>query len=125
MLNRPAFALPYTEVANTNLAGKNEVSVEFALTGPEDDVTPTSGARTKGRRTAGARDQLTEMRFYIPGTAAKVIREGDEAGSSDDELTEQNAAAVFYETLMDKAEIGDVAGETYGTFHEVLHLTPR
>jgi hypothetical protein len=27
--------------------------------------------------------------------------------------------------LMDKAEIGDVAGDTFATFLDVLHLTPR
>src|SRR5271155_5775331 len=30
--NRPAFEIPYSEISNTNLAGKNEVAIEFSLT---------------------------------------------------------------------------------------------
>lgn len=72
------------------------------------------------------------MRFYIPGTALKKEKpegegegEGDEKSVDGEEAEEQNAANLFYETLMDKAEIGDVAGDTFATFLDVLHLTPR
>ncbi|EGP87802.1 uncharacterized protein MYCGRDRAFT_70653 [Zymoseptoria tritici IPO323] len=126
--NQPAFEIPYTEISNTNLAGKNEVAVEFSL--PADgDETGTNGslggARAKGRKMGGATDQLTEVRFYIPGTEkkAKNSEEGDDAEDDDEE--EHNAAGLFYDTLMSKAEIGEVAGDTYATFQEILHLTPR
>ncbi|TKA82981.1 hypothetical protein B0A55_01535, partial [Friedmanniomyces simplex] len=130
--NRPAFEIPYTEISNTNLAGKNEVAVEFSL--PADgEETGTNGhlggARSKGRKTGGAVDQLTEMRFYIPGTETRKGKkkdqeeDGEEAEEAGEE--EKNAATVFYETLMDKAEIGEVAGDTYATFLDILHLTPR
>lgn len=67
-----------------------------------------------------------EMRFYIPGTVATKEKDEDGEEKSDaDEVEEQNAANMFYETLMDKAQIGDVAGDTYATFLDVLHLTPR
>ena len=130
--NKPAFEIPYTEISNTNLAGKNEVAVEFSL--PADgEETGTNGhlggARSKGRKLGGAVDQLTEMRFYIPGTET---RKGKKKGSDEDgeevedgQEEEQNAATVFYETLMDKAEIGEVAGDTFATFLDILHLTPR
>jgi structure-specific recognition protein 1 len=130
--NRPAFEIPYPEIVNTNLAGKNEVAVDFSL--PVDGEQNGANGHTKGRekKAGGARDQLVEMRFYIPGTATKKKREeGDEENgelSQEDEgedAEEQNAATLFYETLMDKAEIGDVAGDTYATFLDVLHLTPR
>lgn len=128
--NRPAFEIPYSEISNTNLAGKNEVSIEFSL--PADgNETGTNGhlggARAKGRKTGGARDQLTEMRFYIPGTTTKKGKDenGDEMSVDGEDAEEQNAANLFYETLMDKAEIGEVAGDTYATFLDVLHLTPR
>ena len=67
------------------------------------------------------------MRFYIPGTLSKKEANGEDAGSADeeDEEEEQNAANFFYETLMDKAQIGDVAGTTIATFPDILHLTPR
>ena len=65
------------------------------------------------------------MRFYIPGTVAKTGKGEDDDKSGEEDVEEQNAANLFYETLMDKAEIGDVAGDTFATFLDVLHLTPR
>jgi structure-specific recognition protein 1 len=103
--------------------------VEFSL--PTD--APTNGTngnsagstKNRGRKAGASRDELVEMRFYIPGTVAKKEK-GEENGKSDEEdVEEQNAANLFYETLMDKAEIGDVAGDTFATFLDVLHLTPR
>ncbi|QKX53047.1 uncharacterized protein TRUGW13939_00118 [Talaromyces rugulosus] len=136
--NRPAFEIPYSEISNTNLAGKNEVAVEFAL--PTDEKTNghiEGSTKNRGRKAAAGTDELVEMRFYIPGTILKKEKtEGDDVkkeGSGGEEepeqeeegAEEQNAANLFYETLMDKAEIGDVAGDTFATFLDVLHLTPR
>ena len=129
MQNRPAFEIPYSEISNTNLAGKNEVAVEFSLpaggaeTGTNGHL---GGARSRGRKAGAAKDQLVEMRFYIPGMVTKKEKaEGAEEKSEASDAEEQNAAALFYETLIDKAEIGDVAGDTFATFLDVLHLTPR
>ncbi|WPG98108.1 fact complex subunit pob3 [Acrodontium crateriforme] len=126
--NQPAFEIPYTEISNTNLAGKNEVAVEFSLSGDGEDSGTNGnlgGARGKGKKMGGAVDQLTEMRFYIPGTETRKGKneDGDEADGAEDE--EHNAANLFYEALMDKADIGEVAGDTYATFLDILHLTPR
>lgn len=141
--NRPAFEIPYSEISNTNLAGRNEVAVEFAL--PTDaTANGTNGqsegsTRNRGRKAGAGRDELVEMRFYIPGTAVKNEKaeqegengekeeeeEEEEKEGEGEEQEEQNAANLFYETLMDKAEIGDVAGDTFATFLDVLHLTPR
>lgn len=134
--NRPAFEIPYSEISNTNLAGKNEVAVEFALPADEKANGHIEGStKNRGRKAAAGPDELVEMRFYIPGTALKkekaegdgVKKEGseEEGEGEEEEVEEQNAANLFYETLMDKAEIGDVAGDTYATFLDVLHLTPR
>ncbi|KAJ5906369.1 FACT complex subunit pob3 [Penicillium subrubescens] len=126
--NRPAFEVPYSEISNTNLAGKNEVAVEFALSADQANganVQPAGSTQNRGRKAAAGPDELVEMRFYIPGTAVKKEKaEGDEE-DNEEEVEEQNAANLFYETLMDKAEIGDVAGDTFATFLDVLHLTPR
>jgi len=128
---RPAFEVPYSEIINTNLAGKNEVAVEFSLpTGTEKNGV-NGHSNVRGAKAGGARDQLVEMRFYIPGTVTKKVKKDEEDGeiSQPDEEAEgeeeQNAATLFYETLVDKAEIGDVAGDTYATFLDILHLTPR
>lgn len=127
--NRPAFELPYTEIQNTNLAGKNEVAVEFLLPADKNDTGTNGhlgGARGKGKKAGAGKDQLVEMRFYIPGLATRkdTLEDGTHSGDEGDD-EEQNAANLFYDTLMEKAEIGEVAGETYATFLEVLHLTPR
>jgi Nucleosome-binding factor SPN, POB3 subunit len=130
--NRPAFEVPYSEISNTNLAGKNEVAVEFALSAADGNGNGQSAGSTKnrGRKAAAGADELVEMRFYIPGTAVKKEKaEGAEGAEgeeeNEEEVEEQNAANLFYETLMDKAEIGEVAGDTFATFLDVLHLTPR
>ncbi|PLB42672.1 FACT complex subunit POB3 [Aspergillus candidus] len=138
--NRPAFEIPYSEISNTNLAGKNEVAVEFALNADGDETSkqPAGSTKNRGQKAAAGPDELVEMRFYIPGTAVKTDKsvkkeegaeedgEGEGEGEGEeDEVEEQNAANLFYETLMDKAEIGDVAGDTFATFLDVLHLTPR
>lgn len=132
--NRPAFEIPYSEISNTNLAGKNEVAVEFALNADGDEASkqPAGSTKNRGQKAAAGPDELVEMRFYIPGTAVKTdkgVKKEDGAEEDgegeEDEVEEQNAANLFYETLMDKAEIGDVAGDTFATFLDVLHLTPR
>ncbi|KAE8356177.1 hypothetical protein BDV28DRAFT_127528 [Aspergillus coremiiformis] len=134
--NRPAFEIPYSEISNTNLAGKNEVAVEFALNadGADANAQPAGSTKNRGRKAASGPDELVEMRFYIPGTVVKTEKgikeengeeENGEEGEEEEEGEEQNAANLFYEMLMDKAEIGDVAGDTFATFLDVLHLTPR
>jgi structure-specific recognition protein 1 len=127
--NRPAFEIPYSEISNTNLAGKNEVAVEFALPLDKNDTGTNGalgGARGMGKKAGAGKDQLVEMRFYIPGvTTKKAALEGEDAGSEEEGEEEQNAATLFYDTLMEKAEIGEVAGDTFATFLDVLHLTPR
>ncbi|KAE8378504.1 FACT complex subunit pob3 [Aspergillus bertholletiae] len=133
--NRTAFAVPYSEISNTNLAGKNEVAVELALNadGADANAQPAGSTKNRGRKAASGPDELVEMRFYIPGTVVKTekgIKEenGEEENGEEgeeEEGEEQNAANLFYEMLMEKAEIGDVAGDTFATFLDVLHLTPR
>ncbi|KAJ6004777.1 FACT complex subunit pob3, partial [Penicillium herquei] len=126
--NRPAFEIPYSEISNTNLAGKNEVAVEFALSATDANASaqPAGSTKNRGRKAAAGPDELVEMRFYIPGLATKKEKAEDAEGDEEEnEVEEQNAANLFYETLMDKAEIGDVAGDTFATFLDVLHLTPR
>ena len=127
--NQPAFEIPYDEISNTNLAGKNEVAVEFSLPQDGDDSGTNGhlgGARAKGKKGGASLDQLTEMRFYIPGTERKKAKKDDDAsGDEEGEEEDVGAANFFYEQLMDKANIGEVAGETYATFLDILHLTPR
>ncbi|RMZ83024.1 hypothetical protein DV736_g6619, partial [Chaetothyriales sp. CBS 134916] len=132
--NRPAFEIPYSEIANTNLAGKNEISVEFNLESDlqQNGVNGYQPATNKhrGRKAAVPRDELVEIRFYIPGTTSKKEVERDDAESSEEQEEAQdaegeNAASLFHDKLARMAEIGDVAGGTIASFQDVLHLTPR
>jgi structure-specific recognition protein 1 len=109
--NKTAFMLPLANVANSNIAGRTEVSLEFPV--PAD-------------RKSSRYDELTEIRLYVPGTATK--ERGSDAGSekSDNEDEEEvSAAQAFHDTVKEKAEIGQVAGDIILSFEEVLVLTPR
>ncbi|KAJ8141808.1 hypothetical protein OY671_005025 [Metschnikowia pulcherrima] len=110
--NKPSFEIPYSEVTNSNLTGKNEVALEFGLN--NDDK---------------AGDEIVEMRFYIPGTVenetTKTVRAEDGSEKQEEDVEEVSAASVFYEQLKDKADIGQVAGEAIVSFSDVLFLTPR
>lgn len=72
-------------------------------------------------------DELTEIRFYVPGTHTKD--RGSDAGSQksddEDEGEEISAAQAFHDAVKEKAEIGQVAGDVILSFEEVLVLTPR
>lgn len=65
------------------------------------------------------------MRFYVPGTVKKGEGEGEDGASDNEGGEEMNAATLFYETLKEKADIGEVAGDTFATFLDILFLTPR
>ncbi|KAK6196862.1 hypothetical protein LQW54_011125 [Pestalotiopsis sp. IQ-011] len=128
--NKPDFEIPYSEINNTNLAGRNEVAIEFAASDETDTGTNghLGGARGKGKKAGAGGDQLVEMRFYIPGVTTVTTQketEGQDAGNDAESEEEKNAATIFYETLIQKADIGESAGDAIATFDDVLHLTPR
>ena len=112
---KPAFELAYSDVSNSNLVGKSEVAVEFNL------------QQAKERTKAG--DELVEVRFYVPGTVQKndgeTKDEVDDDAENSEEQGEQSAAQAFYESLKERAEIGDVAGEAIVSLSDILFLTPR
>jgi structure-specific recognition protein 1 len=120
--NKPAFEIPFSEVSNSNLTGKYEVAVELASSDGASNGATNGEAVKKKKKGSAAVDQLVEMRFYVPGTVKKG--EGED-GASDAEGEEMNAATLFYDTLKEKADIGEVAGDTYATFLDILFLTPR
>ncbi|WBW72447.1 histone H2A-H2B chaperone, FACT complex subunit Pob3 [Schizosaccharomyces osmophilus] len=103
--SRPAFEIPISSVNNSNLSGKNEVALEFSNV--KDSPVPSAQA-----------DELVEMRLYIPGTTSK-----EDAAEGED--TEQNAANLFYESIKERADIGQAAGDAIVSLSEILLLTPR
>ena len=114
MSNKTAFELPLKQVANSNIAGRTEVSLEFVPTSP-------------GKKAKSAPDEMVEIRFYVPGTQSKS--RGSEAGSEksdgEEDGEEVSAAQAFHDAIKDKAEIGQVSGDLVLSFEEVLVLTPR
>ena len=109
-----AFELPLRHVANSNIAGRTEVSLEFLNS-------PSSGKGPKGLG-----DEMVEIRFHVPGTQkSRVIGSDDGSQKSDDEEDDVSAAQVFHDTIKEKAELGQVSGDLILSFEEILVLTPR
>ena len=140
--NHPAFEVPLSEVANTNVPTKNEVLVEFAT--PEV-------AEGDSKRKAYSEDALVEVRFFVPGVSTqdqatvnekgvKVFKDADAEATSpngvDDNGEEKDAvldeegdvvssAALLMATIKEKADVGVAHGEPVASFENILCLTPR
>ncbi|KAG7531317.1 hypothetical protein FFLO_04438 [Filobasidium floriforme] len=128
---RVSFEIPLTSISNSNMAGKNEVALDFN----PPPVVPTPPG-VKPERPA---DELVEMRFYIPQRGSgKKSRAGSQAsGDEEDEEVdpddaaldsdgnEISAAELFHKTIMDQAELGEQAGDAIASFVDVSVVTPR
>ncbi|OCF32303.1 FACT complex subunit POB3 [Kwoniella heveanensis CBS 569] len=118
---KTAFEIPLSTVANSNIAGKNEVALEF-----NPPPAPAQNAKDLSKRVP---DELIEMRFYIPGKSMKS--KGSDAGSDgeetdlDEDGNEITAADAFHNMIKDKADIGAVVGDSIVVFEDILVLTPR
>lgn len=165
--NKPAFEVPLTEVANTSLASKTEVMIEFAppeVKGPDGRALKIKVCACLCllrdislfiKHAVQQEDLLVEMRFFVPGMAAsgQIAEDGGPArfkdasekagstevsGQEDGELNQADeelvvgedgetlsAAAVFCETVKQKADIGAITSESIVRFEELLCLTPR
>lgn len=125
-----AFEMPVAHIANSNIAGKTEVSMEFVHPESQQPATNTGAAGANGANGAGGKagrrgrgDQLVEMRLHVPGTVEDEGAEG--SGGEDADGEEKTAANAFHEAIKRKADIGQVAGDGIVVFKEVLVLTPR
>jgi structure-specific recognition protein 1 len=122
-----AFELPVAHIANSNIAGKTEVSMEF-LNPDEQQPAANTGAATgsgAGKKKKIHGDQLVEMRLYVPGSASRAEDDdGSDDGRGEGE-EEESAANAFHEAIKARADIGQVAGDGIIVFKEVLLLTPR
>ncbi|KAJ3167292.1 FACT complex subunit [Geranomyces variabilis] len=143
--NHPAFEVPLSEVANTNVPSKNEVLVEFAT--PE-----VTGGDSK--RKAYSEDALVEVRFFVPGASkqdqatvnekgvkifkdadatATAAADGEENGEDadgeefvlDEEGDVVSSAALLMATIREKADFDIAHGEAVAIFENQLCLTPR
>ncbi|CAB4434320.1 unnamed protein product [Rhizophagus irregularis] len=123
--NKTAFEVPLSQVANSNLANRNEVNIEF--------MQPDTTGESQGKSKKSSMHELVEMRFYIPGTMIvkdeneenEKKEEGEEEEEEEEDGEEMSAAQLFYETVKDKADLGQVSGEGLALFQDILLLTPR
>ncbi|KAG9040414.1 FACT complex subunit [Tulasnella sp. UAMH 9824] len=113
--NRTIFEVPLSRIANSNIVGKTEVTLEFA---PQTGA-PSVQGKNKGR--AAAHDDMVEMRLFVPGPRAR----GSDEEQSDTEVNDVSAAQAFHDMIKEKAEIGQVTGEGIVTFADILVQTPR
>ncbi|KAJ3747416.1 SSrecog-domain-containing protein [Lentinula detonsa] len=110
--DRTTFELPLQYVANSNITGKTEVSLEFS--------NPSSTTKSKG-----AVDEMVEIRFYVPGTQSKLKGADAGSGEEDNDDEEVSAAQVFHDMVKEKASLDQVSDDIVLMFEEVLVLTPR
>lgn len=143
--SRTAFTIPISLVHNTSIT-KQEVALEFSSSIPPAPKDEDPIARK--RRLRLLPDEVSEIRFYVPGTAKgakkraekkeKVVVKGedgqpikvdseDESESEDDgdDPAGGSAAQVFHDSIKEKAEVGLVVGEVLCTIPEILCATPR
>lgn len=126
---RVSFEIPLAAISNSNMAGKNEVALEF---------TPS----TATERVSRPPDELMEMRFYIPQRIGKKRSGSKEDGETsdveaDDEGDEEeeedydeegnpiSAAEAFHNAITTMAEIKEQAGDAIVTLPDVSVPTPR
>lgn len=131
--SKPAFEIPYAEITNANMSGKNEVGIEMELVKKQIESIERAG------------DELVEMKLYIPGNADEDDDEsqGQNQNENENKIENENEngnedtpvvavkknvktnAEVFVEELKSKADITQVTGTVVVSFGEILFLTPR
>lgn len=127
---RTMFEMPISKIANSNIASKTEVSLEFIDPTASAEGAPTDSNGKYNKRS----DELVEMRLYIPnsdkardavGANSLNDSDNDDENKDNDDEDEQSAAQVFHQTIKDKAEIGQVSGDGLVVFNDILVITPR
>ncbi|KAI9075216.1 hypothetical protein K1719_042825 [Acacia pycnantha] len=97
--SKQAFEVSLADVSQTQLQGKNEVTLEFHV----DD---TTGANEK--------DSLMEISFHVPNSNTQFV--GDENCPS---------AQVFRDKILSMADVGAGGEDAVVTFEGIAILTPR
>lgn len=115
------FDIPVQKIANSNIASKTEVSLEFIDPTASAQGEPTDASQGSSRKA----DELVEMRFYIPNSDKSRELIGEKEDDNDNDQDEQSAAQLFHDQIKDKAEIGQVSGDGLVVFNDILVVTPR
>ncbi|KZS93658.1 SSrecog-domain-containing protein [Sistotremastrum niveocremeum HHB9708] len=116
--NKTLFEVPLTTVSNSNIAGKTEVSLEFA----------TVTAQTpEEKKKAKFVDELLELRFYVPGTVVKEVNSDDSDKERDGDDDEESAAQQLHNLVKERASLSSQtsAGALLVSFEDILVTTPR
>ncbi|KAI9209342.1 uncharacterized protein BJ171DRAFT_561019 [Polychytrium aggregatum] len=143
----PAFEIALTSVANTTLVSKNEVSIEFSQA---EDASGDPKAKKSKEDTLvdirffipgmvtqsqiGDDDEGRRQLKDVEDDNARILPDGHEEGEITAESEELvlgddgeaiSAAAMFYETIKNKADISTLQGEAICTFKALFCSTPR
>lgn len=140
---RPSFEIPYARINNTNLTSKTEVAIEFNLT--DEDYQPAGdelvemrmyvpGTVTNEEEDGAVKTEdgvKKEDGIKTEGEDKKMDgvkkEEGEEEEAEDVDMVkeEKTAAEAFHEELKEKADIGEVSGDSIVSFQDVFFATPR
>lgn len=118
---------------NTSIT-KTEVALEFSSSVPAAPA--GEEPMDKKRRLRITPDEVSEIRFYVPGSAktakkrAEKVEDGEKKENESEEEDEEDdegetAAQVFHDSIKEKAEVGLAAGDILCTIPDILCLTPR
>lgn len=107
-----AFEIPFSDISQSVIQGKNEVSLEFH----QDDTVQAD------------EDCLVEMRLYVPPTFKVGDEDEDvevEVGDSEESKPAvKSAVEKFQGEILERAQLGE-NDESIASFENVLFITPR
>lgn len=144
---KPAFTVPVGQVHNTTI-NKTEVILEFNQPdlGGNDKVKKKNlpdelvemrvyipGSESRARKKAKKAERMAEKKAVKAESGVKEESEEEEPDTDDvtsDEGEDQpdsetTAAQVFHDTIKDRADIGQISGESVMAFNEVHFQVPR
>jgi len=93
--NKTPIELPLQHIANSNIAGRTEVSLKF--------MAPSDSA---GKRPSkGQPEEMVEIRFFVPGQSLRIRGSNGDSNKSDtedDDVDDVGAVQAFHEAIKEK-----------------------
>lgn len=115
MDDKLAFELPFSDISQSVIQGKNEISLEFH----QDD-------------TAQPEDEnLVEMRFFVPpshkleGISSVRDTQEDDTETNNSNSADNAAIESIHNEILNRAELGESADESIASFGDIMFVTPR
>jgi len=112
--NKTFFELLLQYVANSNISGCTEVSLEFMAPSDSTGKKPSKGQPNK----------MVEVQFFMPRQSSGSNAGSNKLDAEDDDVDDVSAVHAFHEAIKERAELGHILGDIILSFEEVLVLTP-